>query len=232
MSAALPFAGLDDVMWSYDVGCQWKKNIRKRAQGLPSQFKPLENVAFRFGVPKCHCPGHKISCQVDHSLNLLPGVGRTDGEGIERTWSGQNGAASSTKEMGAGSRADKLDDHFGHHNWLKTTAFGECNLGSCFVVTQLLFKELIFVSSGLWRPPRSESSARSTPTFLQASGPRTCRCGQMSSYNGRPTRRVAQTHIFLRSSHSRHTRQSSTFLLRTRRSLPQCVSVGPRGLRS
>ncbi|KAG1869682.1 hypothetical protein C8R48DRAFT_746879 [Suillus tomentosus] len=68
-----------------------------------------------------HAPAHEEKCSTPHSLNLMPGVGRTDGEGIERNWAEMNRVANSTKEMGPGSRHDTLDDHFGHHNWRKLT---------------------------------------------------------------------------------------------------------------
>lgn len=57
----------------------------------------------------------------------MEGVGRTDGEGIERNWSEMNGVANSTSEMGPGSRHDTLDDHFGHHNFRKYVGIGERN---------------------------------------------------------------------------------------------------------
>ena len=55
----------------------------------------------------------------------MPGVGRTDGEGIERNWSEINRVANSTKEMGPGARHDTLDDHFGHHNFRKLVGLGK-----------------------------------------------------------------------------------------------------------
>ncbi|KAH9477994.1 hypothetical protein JR316_0010227 [Psilocybe cubensis] len=63
--------------------------------------------------------GERHCCQTSFSFNFTPGVGRTDGESPERGWSSANGIASSTKEMGPGSRNDTLDDHFGDYNWRK-----------------------------------------------------------------------------------------------------------------
>lgn len=54
----------------------------------------------------------------------MPGVGRTDGEAPERGWSHINPVATSTREMGPGSRRDTLDDHFSDWNWKKTTGMG------------------------------------------------------------------------------------------------------------
>lgn len=58
----------------------------------------------------------------------MPGVGRTDGEEIERSWARHSGTASSTREMGPGSRHDTLEDHFGWSNWMKYSSMGECTL--------------------------------------------------------------------------------------------------------
>ncbi|KAH7905401.1 hypothetical protein BJ138DRAFT_1138292 [Hygrophoropsis aurantiaca] len=76
---------------SYDIACQWSKNLKTRLISYGS--------ATRF------------------SFNLTKGMGRTDGEAVERGWANINPAASSTREMGPGSRRDTLDDHFGDWNW-------------------------------------------------------------------------------------------------------------------
>ncbi|KAF9487718.1 hypothetical protein BDN71DRAFT_1513702, partial [Pleurotus eryngii] len=112
------------LMIIYDIACQWRVNFSKRMQELPSHLHISDNVLVDFCIPKCHLHAHQSMCQTPHSLNLKPGVGRTDGEGIKRDWSLINPAANSTKEMGAGSRHDTLDDIFGYHNWLKTTRLG------------------------------------------------------------------------------------------------------------
>ncbi|KAG1901792.1 uncharacterized protein F5891DRAFT_1221419 [Suillus fuscotomentosus] len=115
------------VVISYDIACQWKINLTKRMDDLPEHPQILAAVAlaaFMFGIPKFHCPAHEEKCAIPHSLNLMPGVGRTDGEGIERNWAEMNHVANSTKEMGPGSRHNVLNDHFGYHNWSKYTGLG------------------------------------------------------------------------------------------------------------
>ena len=72
-----------------------------------------------FVVPKFHLPAHILKCQTAFSFNFTRWVGRTDGEAPERGWADINQAASSTKEMGPGSRRDTLDDYFGDWNWKK-----------------------------------------------------------------------------------------------------------------
>lgn len=61
-------------------------------------------------------------------------MGRTDGEAPERGWAAMNGLATSTKEMGPGSRRDTLDDHFGDYNWRKVISMGTSASGSSFIV--------------------------------------------------------------------------------------------------
>ncbi|PBK85196.1 hypothetical protein ARMGADRAFT_942305 [Armillaria gallica] len=51
--------------------------------------------------------------------------GKTDGEGVEQTWSKMNSCALCTKVMGPGHRHDMLDDLLGSHNWLKHCGHGE-----------------------------------------------------------------------------------------------------------
>lgn len=111
---------------SYDIACQWHKKMWARMAKLPSSMQ-IDRVtkALEFVVPKFHLNAHRLACQISYSLNLLPGVGRTDGEGVERGWANINPAASSTKQMGPGTRRDTLDDYFGDWNWKKLVGLGE-----------------------------------------------------------------------------------------------------------
>ncbi|KAG1823858.1 uncharacterized protein BJ212DRAFT_1476713 [Suillus subaureus] len=91
------------VVISYDITCQWKLNLMKRMNELPEHLwmpVAVTLTAFMFGILKFHCPVHKEKCAIPHSLNLMPGVGWTDGEGIECNWAEMNHIASSMKEMG------------------------------------------------------------------------------------------------------------------------------------
>ena len=124
LSALAPVLVLG-VFISYDIACQFKVNFFKRMEALPDHLKLPDGVSTDWGIPKCHCPMHKLPCQAPHSLNFKLGVGWTDGEGIERSWAEMNQVANSTKEMGPGSQHDMLDDHFGHHNWRKYVSLGK-----------------------------------------------------------------------------------------------------------
>ncbi|KAF9523674.1 hypothetical protein CPB83DRAFT_898542 [Crepidotus variabilis] len=113
------------VVVSYDIACQWSKNLTSRCEEYPPSLISTNNLVLDFLVPKFHLPAHIDKCQAAYSFNYIPGMGRTDGEAPERGWSDSNEISSSTKEMGPGSRHDTLDDHFGDYNWRKTMALGE-----------------------------------------------------------------------------------------------------------
>lgn len=121
----------------YDIACQWSKHIWKRMSSYPSAIhfdRTHKNVVFL--VPKFHLPAHIAACQIGFSYNLVKGVGRTDGEAPERGWANINPVATSTREMGPGSRRDTLDDHFGDFNWKKVSNFGKLSfsfLVLCYV---------------------------------------------------------------------------------------------------
>ena len=111
---------------SYDIACQWSKNLWTRMASFPYEYQ-LDHISnnIRFFVPKFHLPAHIAKCQTTFSFNWSRWVGRTDGEAPERGWSNINPVASSTKEMGPGSRQDTLDDHFGDWNWKKVVNLGD-----------------------------------------------------------------------------------------------------------
>ncbi|KAJ6556339.1 hypothetical protein B0H19DRAFT_947312 [Mycena capillaripes] len=112
---------------SYDIACQWYKNIWERMK----VFAEYKGVQFREGqkyvvflVPKFHLPAHIELCNLLFSFNLTPFVGRTDGEAPERGWSDANRLANSTSISGPGARRDTLDVHFQYWNWKKITSLG------------------------------------------------------------------------------------------------------------
>ncbi|KAJ7830049.1 hypothetical protein B0H14DRAFT_2366095 [Mycena olivaceomarginata] len=108
-------------MISYDIVCQWWKFLLERMAKLPKLVQVTMILAmFRFVIPKMHIHSHTLDCQVKFSLNLVPGSGQTDGEGIERPWASIGAIATSTRVSGPGARHDALDDHWNFWNWLKT----------------------------------------------------------------------------------------------------------------
>lgn len=114
------------IVLSYDIACQWYKNIWQRMKVLPPELRLNPAVQKTvFLVPKFHLPAHIADCNLNFSFNLTKHVGRTDGEAPERGWSRTNQLATSTREMGPGFRRDTLDDHFNDWNWKKITGLGE-----------------------------------------------------------------------------------------------------------
>lgn len=125
--SSLKHSTAKDLLSSYDINCQWSRNLEKRMPSLPKEIQlNLNEIWLYYAIPKFHLEaGHGEDCQGPYSLNFKKGVGRTDAEGIKRNWAHANGAAHSTREMGPGSRHDTLDDHFGHINWRRTVELSE-----------------------------------------------------------------------------------------------------------
>nr|GAT44480.1 predicted protein [Mycena chlorophos] len=105
---------------SYDIVCQWNRNLFERLAELPNYLKiVLPPQLTRFVVPKLHILGHTLDCKGKYDLNLVPGSGQTDAEGIERAWASAGGLSGSTKMMGPGARSDMLDAYWSFWNWTK-----------------------------------------------------------------------------------------------------------------
>ncbi|KAJ3537962.1 hypothetical protein NMY22_g5368 [Coprinellus aureogranulatus] len=152
---------------TYDIACQWSKNLHARcaayAKTKPNTFSEKPDLDIKFAVPKFHLPAHIPACQLQYSLNRLPGVGRTDGECPERLWSTFNGLAYSTREMGPGSRRDTLDDNFGDHNWRKTTELPETFAGKSVEAIAMRIEqieEFASVTSGVEKDTIKEFTAK------------------------------------------------------------------------
>ncbi|KAJ7016358.1 hypothetical protein C8F04DRAFT_1202398 [Mycena alexandri] len=73
---------------SYDIACQWKIHLSTRAEKIKDDSElatDLGSFEIQFALPVWHAAAHEITCQTQNSLSYTTGVGRTDGEGIERT---------------------------------------------------------------------------------------------------------------------------------------------------
>ncbi|KAI0653954.1 hypothetical protein C8Q70DRAFT_1048186 [Cubamyces menziesii] len=101
---------------SYDIACQWSKNIVERISKLPSHLQiPVPEGSISYPRDPRHS---------QYSLNYRLGCARTDGEGIERRWWWIQPIANSTKVMGPGMRQGMLEDQWGYSNWRKTVDLG------------------------------------------------------------------------------------------------------------
>ncbi|KAJ7740829.1 hypothetical protein B0H16DRAFT_1728845 [Mycena metata] len=58
---------------------------------LPEDLQlSFETILFQTGIPVWHASSHEAACTNLNSLSFLSGVGKTDGEGIERLWAELN----------------------------------------------------------------------------------------------------------------------------------------------
>ncbi|KAF8210750.1 hypothetical protein K438DRAFT_1958972 [Mycena galopus ATCC 62051] len=113
------------VVASHDIACQWSRTFCKRAKNMPKELQLPAWVTVIFKAPKFQLPPHIKKCHGPYSFNYTKGVGRTDGEGVERNWAWLNWAARSVSVMGPGSREDTIDDLCGFLNWKKTVNLGQ-----------------------------------------------------------------------------------------------------------
>ncbi|KAJ7021072.1 hypothetical protein C8F04DRAFT_973243 [Mycena alexandri] len=131
MSSVAGLTGME-LTFSYDIACQWGKNLYEHVRQLPADLQlDFESILFQTGLPVWHASLHEAACTNLNSLSFLHGVGKTDGEGIERLWAELNAFAYHMKNMGLGHRADTLDDKINYHNWIK-------NLGQADVLQRKL----------------------------------------------------------------------------------------------
>jgi hypothetical protein len=114
-------SGIKRVLVTYDIGCQWYKNLDKRLAlySLSSSFKLSSLSYWRVLVPKFHLAGHGIDCQLDFNINFTEGAGRMTGEMIESGWAQSGSMAIWTRENGPFARRAILDDHWNSENWRK-----------------------------------------------------------------------------------------------------------------
>jgi hypothetical protein len=111
------------LVFSYDIACQWSRNLQTRMKQLPLEMQ-VDLTQAKFLIPKFHIYAHLLSCQTRFSFNFLRYSAETNGEDPERWWAHINPVSMSTKEMGPGARLDTIDDHAGAWNWRKITRMG------------------------------------------------------------------------------------------------------------
>ncbi|KAJ7059029.1 hypothetical protein C8F01DRAFT_1303448, partial [Mycena amicta] len=151
---------------SYDIACQWKQRLRTRVLEIANDaglLPDLSNFEIVFGLPVWHAAAHEINCQAAMSLSYATGVGRTDGEGIERTWATLNPISYATKEMGEGNRHDSIEDKIDHISFEKNVGEGD-TLGRKLVIAvaehDKQIREFIEIDRGLEPSLRKEWQKR------------------------------------------------------------------------
>ncbi|KAG2747607.1 hypothetical protein P692DRAFT_201840530 [Suillus brevipes Sb2] len=75
---------IDTLNVSYNIACQWHKNLWERMSAMLLNLH-LDHLAtfVRFFVPKFYLPAHILKCQTKFSFNFSRNIGRTDGEAPE-----------------------------------------------------------------------------------------------------------------------------------------------------
>ncbi|KAJ7770736.1 hypothetical protein B0H16DRAFT_1306425 [Mycena metata] len=120
---------LTELFVSYDIACQWHKNIWERMKTFDREVRFVRGKKFCvFLIPKFHLPAHIEACNILFSFHLTRWVGMTDGEAPERGWAMLNPLASSTAEMGPGNRRDAINHAFNDMNHKKILGLGKAML--------------------------------------------------------------------------------------------------------
>lgn len=123
--SALKGIEVEQLWISYDIACQWCLNLFTRMKSMPKDLRLPDDLITNFLIPKFHLPAHVKECHALFAYNFALGIGRGEGEGIERAWAWLNEFARSLSVMGAGSRSDTLDDIMNYFNWMKVVKLGE-----------------------------------------------------------------------------------------------------------
>lgn len=114
---------LKDIIISYDIACQYSKHFLNRF--INCNLLTLPTADIHWLIPKFHLPAHQEDCRHLYSFNYMKGVGRTDGEAIERFWSPHNYLSGSTSKMTYDFRMDTLNLHFSDWNMRKARHMGK-----------------------------------------------------------------------------------------------------------
>ncbi|KAJ7813724.1 hypothetical protein B0H14DRAFT_3477608 [Mycena olivaceomarginata] len=70
----------------YDIAYQWQVNLPSRIVKLPGEMRlPLDSIKLQCALPVWHAVLHNEDCQSTNSLSFKEGVGKMDGEGVERS---------------------------------------------------------------------------------------------------------------------------------------------------
>lgn len=121
-------SGLSSILISYDIACQWFKNLFQRfsaSENWPDKLQLSEKtIHYIPAIPKLHEPMHEGKNHQQYSLNFMIGVGLSDFEVPERFWAFHNGLGNSTKTQGPGNRHLIIDDNFNAWNWWKYINMG------------------------------------------------------------------------------------------------------------
>ena len=121
-------SGIERVLVSYDIACQWIKNLQQRLSqySVSASLNLASLLYWHVVIPKFHLAGHGNDCQLRYNINYTKGAARMSGEMIESGWAQSGSLAIWTRESGPFARRAVLDDHWGAENWLKLRRLRKC----------------------------------------------------------------------------------------------------------
>lgn len=125
------FAGLLQVIISYNIACQWFVNLGDCMAKWPTEISNVGGATLTPTIPKFHEPAYKQENHQEFSCNLIKGMAASDCEVPEWIWGPHNALGNSMKMMGPGSHYDILDNNFGFWNWQKYISMGTGLNGYC-----------------------------------------------------------------------------------------------------
>ncbi|KAH6903662.1 hypothetical protein BKA70DRAFT_1227593 [Coprinopsis sp. MPI-PUGE-AT-0042] len=152
--AAIMAIALLRIVITYDIACQWSKNLTSRMETLPADLKPSDDIEIDAAIPSWHINAHGSDCQVNFALMYREGNGRTCGDEIEGTWDHTNSLGTSVREMAPGARHETLNDHFSGYNFQKIIGLRKILLKKIKEAHKMRLKHL-------------ENHARFTSTFKE-----------------------------------------------------------------
>ncbi|KAJ3557540.1 hypothetical protein NM688_g1418 [Phlebia brevispora] len=128
LSGTQKHMGLSCFVSAYDINCQYRIRWYIRTEELLKRRHEFKHLKYFFsptlkhlaGIGKFHLPAHAPQCRYKYSFRYLRGVGMTDGEAVERVWSGLNGISLRTREMASGHRHDTINDFHEYKNTERT----------------------------------------------------------------------------------------------------------------
>lgn len=126
LSALVFAASLCRVVITYDIACQWSKNLMQRISTYPEELqKSTRSLKIETGVPSWHIKGHGPDCQTRFALAYKEGMGCTCGDEVEGIFSHTNSLGASFREMGPAARHEAMNDTFSGYNFSKVVRLRE-----------------------------------------------------------------------------------------------------------
>jgi hypothetical protein len=118
------YNNLVEIILSYDSGCSYRVNFRKR---FDKEFPDLAHLEdkMRFLVPLMHVEGHQEICKITMASSYQDCVGHFHGETAEHQHPELGRLGSQIKHMNHGHRHDKLNNFHGDWNHRKLISLGE-----------------------------------------------------------------------------------------------------------